>query len=366
MDLSSLTQAEWLDLGISLAIIFLAAILARPILSIILDRGVKRITGATQTTLDDQIIEAVRPPLYWLILIFVFQFAVDRSDFITSKLSFDFEELFGGFYILLAFAISWRLVNYITEWYSKEVAPKTESNLDDQLIFFIRRIGLILIAAIAIITILGHFNIEVGGLVATLGIGSLAIALAAQAALSDTISGFLIMLDRPFRIGDRIEIQDLGTWGDVTDIGLRSTRIRTRDNRMVIVPNSTIAKSLIVNHSFPDSQYRIQIEIGVAYSSDIEKTRQVIIEAVSKVEGVLPDKPVEALFLEFGNSSLIFRVRWWLESYVDTRRMFDRVNTAMHGALGRAGIELPFPQRDVHHKINPNDMDNIIKVFQKK
>jgi small-conductance mechanosensitive channel len=216
------------------------------------------------------------------------------------------------------------------------------------------------------IVVLGRFDVEVSGLVTTLGIGSLAVALAAQAALSDTISGFMIMFDRPFRIGDRIEIQDLNTWGDVVDIGLRSTRIRTRDNRMVIVPNSLIGKSLVVNHSYPSTQYRIQIELGVAYDSDIELARKTIIDAVSGVEGVLQDQRVEALLLQFGDSALIFRVRWWIESYVDTRRMFDKVNTAMYQALIEAGINMPFPTQEVFHKIEPDDIPQFTEVFRGK
>jgi len=214
----------------------------------------------------------------------------------------------------------------------------------------LRRVALILVTLIATIILLDRFNVEVSGLVATLGIGSLAIALASQAALADTVSGFVIMLDRPYRIGDRIEIQELGTWGDVEDIGLRSTRIQTRDNRMIIVPNSVMGKSLIVNHSYPDSQYRIENNVGVAYGTDIEKARAVIVAAVRKVEGVLTDQPVEALFLEFGESALVFRIRWWLDSYTDTRRMFDRVNTAIYKALKDASIEIPFPQRVLTHK----------------
>ena len=119
---------------------------------------------------------------------------------------------------------------------------------------------------------------------------------------------------------------------------------------MVVVPNSQIGKSLVVNYAYPNDQYRLQIHIGVAYGTDLEIARQVMVKAVEKVEGVLQDRPVEALFLEFGDSSLIFRVRWWLESYVDTRRMFDRVNTALYKALKENGIELPFPQIDVHMK----------------
>jgi small-conductance mechanosensitive channel len=209
-----------------------------------------------------------------------------------------------------------------------------------------------MLSAIGTITLLSYFEINITAMVTTLGIGSLALALAAQSALEDSISGFLIMMDQPFRIGDRIELMDLDTWGDVVDIGLRSTRIRTRDNRMVVVPNSVIGKSLVVNYAYPNDQYRLEIHVGVAYGTKIEKARQVMIETVQKVDGVLPDRPVEALFLEFGESALIFRVRWWLESYVDTRRMFDRVNTALYNALDKENIQLPFPQLDVNVKKN--------------
>jgi MscS family membrane protein len=249
------------------------------------------------------------------------------------------------------FSGAWRLTTHLTTWYGQEVAPRTETELDNQVVPFLRRLLLIGVTLVGLIVILGHFDIDVSALVTTLGIGSLAIALAAQATLADIIAGFVIMVDRPYRIGDRIEIQDLDTWGDVMDIGLRSTSIRTRDNRMVSVPNSVIGKSLIVNYTFPDTQYRIEVHIGVAYGSDLELVRETMIAAVQKVEGVLPDRPVEALFLEFGDSALIFRLRWWIESYVDTRRMFDRVNTAVYEALQQADIEIPNPQLDVHHRL---------------
>jgi small-conductance mechanosensitive channel len=119
---------------------------------------------------------------------------------------------------------------------------------------------------------------------------------------------------------------------------------------MVVVPNSQIGKSLVVNYAYPNDQYRLQIHIGVAYGTDIEHARKVMVDAVKDVEGVLPDRPVEALFLEFGDSAMIFRVRWWLDSYVDTRRMFDRVNSALYKALEKENIELPFPQLEVNMK----------------
>ncbi len=106
------------------------------------------------------------------------------------------------------------------------------------------------------------------------------------------------------------------------------------------------------------------MHIGVAYGVDLEQARETMIRAVEKVEGVLADRPVEALFLEFGDSALVFRVRWWIDSYVDTRIMYDRVNTAIYKALQQAGIEIPFPQRDVHHKFDADSAQRFKGMFQ--
>jgi small-conductance mechanosensitive channel len=350
MDFSTLTTEERVDIGISILIFLVTAFLGRWIIKLIFQRVIRRLTGFTKSTLDDVILDAIAPPLYWLAVIYAFQFSLNRLSYIFEEFSFQLEGIYFVLFLVIGFAVAWRLITNIAIWYERQLSLGSKMELGRQLMPFLRRVALIILTVIAAIMLLDYFNVEISGFVATLGIGSLAIALAAQAALSDTISGFIIMIDRPYRIGDRIEIQDLDTWGDVEDIGLRSTRIRTRDNRMAIVPNSVISKSLVVNYSYPDSQYRIENHVGIAYGSDIEKARQVIIEAVKTVEGVLTNRPVEALFLEFGDSSLVFRVRWWLESYVDTRRMFDSVNTAIYKALNEAGIEIPFPQRVVTHK----------------
>lgn len=365
MNLPEFTQTEWIEIGISAGIIVFTWIFGRRLLGFVLDRVVKRVTHRTYTNLDDTIIESVKGPLYWLVLVLAFQFAFDRLEFITESWEFSLKDAYYVLFVLIGMTVANRLVRNLLEWYTKEKAPATDSKIDEQVAPFMRRFSQILIVTIASIMLLGYFKVDVSGIIATLGIGSLAIALAAQAALSDIITGILIMVDRPYRIGDRIEILDLDTWGDVKDIGMRSTRVRTRDNRMVIVPNSVIGKSLIVNYSFPDSQYRNEVEVGIGYKSDIEAARRIIVEAVSKVDGVLEDRPVEALFLKFGDSALIFRVRWWLESYADTRRMFDKVNSAIHKALSEAGIEMPFPQQAVHHHIDGTEAKKLSAVFKK-
>ena len=183
---------------------------------------------------------------------------------------------------------------------------------------------------------------------AALGLTGFAISLAAKDTIADIIAGMIIMVDQPFRVGDRIQIQDENTWDDVTDIGLRTTRIRTRDNRLVIVPNSIIGKNQIINYTFPDPNYRIQTHVGIAYGTDIMTARKIMIDAVRDVDGVLADKPVEALYIEMNNWAMVFRVRWWIETYADTRRMFDKVHSALQEALDEAGIKIPNDQLDLN------------------
>jgi len=295
-----LQSEQWLNLGISVLIVTAVLIFGRWVFCVLLDQVAQRVIRRTRTTLDDAVLDALRLPIYWFGAVFAFQIALARLDFLPVSWDAGLGEIFYVLYFVIGLISAGRCVKNIITWYGSEIAARTETNMAEQLLPFFRRVAMIILSLIGIIMLLGHFELDVSAFVATLGIGSVAIALAAQAALTDTIGCFSIMIDRPFRIGDRIEIQELDTWGDVVDIGLRSSRICTRDNRMVIVPNSVISQSLIVNYSYPDTKYSIQVNIGVAYSTNLELARRIMIEAVRGVEGVLPGREVEALFLEFG------------------------------------------------------------------
>ena len=145
----------------------------------------------------------------------------------------------------------------------------------------------------------------------------------------------------------------------MVEIGTRSTRIRTRDNRLVIVPNSAIAKDQVVNYTYPDPRYRVQIELGIDYGADLKRAREIAIEAVRNIEGVLPDKPVDALFVDFGDTTITFRIRWWIDSYVDTRRMFDRVNEALLKAFTEARIGMPNITYDINLKVDDQIVERL-------
>lgn len=361
MEILGVRLDQWVDVGISIAIVVAALALGRWLTRWVLDRVLLRLTRREGWDLADVVVDALRPAGYLLVVAISLQIALRRLEYDLQQPPLSDVLFVLNFIVIFIFA--WLLIGGLFHWYSDQVSPTTGTDLDQQLLPFFRRIALLFLGVIGLVVLFSHFEVNVSALVTTLGIGSLAIALAAQETLSDTISGFVIMVDRPFRIGDRIEIQDLGTRGDVVDIGLRSSRIRTLDNRMVVVPNSIIGKSLVVNHSYPNTHYRIHTDVGVAYGSDIDRVQEILQEAAQNVEGVLPDYPVEALFVEFGDSALVFRVRWWIDAYEDTRTQVARMNAVLYRALAGGGVVIPFPQRDVHHKFDGEHGQRLVALL---
>jgi small-conductance mechanosensitive channel len=316
--------------------------------------------GRTRTQLDDLLVESIKGPLRFAIFVVGLELSLYELDIISGSWFETLDRAFFVLYLFIIYIVLYRVVGDIARWYGKEVVFQTETDLDDKFLSFFRHLAIIIVSTIIIVLLLGRFGIEADALITTLGVGSLAIALAAQATLSDIIAGFMIMIDRPFGIGDRIELLDIDTWGDVTEVGLRSTRILTRDNRMVSVPNSVIGKGLVVNYSNPSTVYRVETHIGIAYGTDIELARQVMIEAIKAEDWVMKERLIEALLLEFGESALIFRVRCWIEHYVEARRVIDKMNTALYKALNSADITIARPQQDVYLKSSVVPVEKLV------
>ena len=211
----------------------------------------------------------------------------------------------------------------------------------------LRRTIQLLIILIGLAVVLKNFGVNLSALLAVLGLGGLAVSLAAQETLEDMINGFIILIDRPFQIGDRIKIQTMDTWGDVVDIGSRTTRIRTLDNRLVIVPNSIIGRNQIENYTYTDPSTMVITTIGVAYGSDIDQVLDLIEKTASSVPDILHTKPPLVEFYEFGDSAIIMRVIYWLKSY-DDFLVKTQVNKAIYQALTEANIEIPSATYDIN------------------
>ena len=342
-----LSGTDWINLGISMLIVLVGYALGTLLIRGVLPKVVRR----TAYTLDDKLLQAIGPELRWLVVILVVNFATKRLTFLSVEVKTVLADIYFVLGTVIAFRAIWRLIDLASEWYRERLAAEDRLEQLNPVLVLLDRMARIVLVLFGLIVLLSHFGVNISGLAAALGLGGLAFSLAARDTIADAIAGFTILVDQPFRIGDRIEIQGVGTWGDVVDIGLRTTRIRTRDNRLVIVPNSTIGSNQVINYTFPDPRYRIQTHVGIGYGTDIELARAIIVDTVQQVEGVLQDKPVDALYVEMGDSAMSFRVRWWIESYEDTRRMFDRVHTVLQRALDEAGIESPFPTQTLNLQV---------------
>jgi MscS family membrane protein len=336
-------------------IVVLFAIVARLMLYF-LSTLVSRFTRSTNTKLDDTLVASIRMPLFAVIVLIGVYVAAAQLSLPPDWRWFVEGALFVGFTIAITLFF-YRMSRDMLDWYLHEKAKATVTTLDETLIPFLRRVLMFLLVAVAAVLIMQYFNVPVTSFVATLGVGSLAVALAAQAVLSDLIAGFFVLLDQRYRIGDRIELVDERVIGDVMDIGLRTTRILTMDHRVVIVPNSMIASRLVINHAFPDPKVRVDLPIGVAYGSDLATVKKVLIEAMQQVEGVYRDRRPDVVMTGFGEHALTLEMRCWINAYGDRPKMVDRINVAAYNALNAAGIEIPFPQRVL--RVSVKDLDAI-------
>jgi small-conductance mechanosensitive channel len=352
IDFLGLTVEDWINLVISVIFFLLLYHFGKRFIN----RGLRFLLRRTKLDNIDAFLDAIRSQIDWLVLTIALQLSLARLSFLSSGLRVLLNQVFFVAYLTIISILLWRIINFATDTLLHRNRSPEDIQRLSPIFMVVKRVSEALLIILFISIFLSYFGIDITAFAAALGIGGLAISLAAQDTLADAIAGFLILIDQPFRVGDRIEIAGLGTWGDVVDIGTRSTRIRTRDNRLVIVPNSAIAKDQIVNYSYPDPRYRVQIEVGIDYDSDLKLARHTAIEAVRHVDGVLLDKPIDALFVDFGDSSITFRIRWWIDSYVDTRRMFDKVNEALLKGFNEAGIHLPNMTYDLNLKVDEGNV----------
>jgi small-conductance mechanosensitive channel len=350
-----LRVTEWINISISVVIVLAGYLVGTWLIRSVLPRLARR----TPYELDQEILEAIGSEVRWLVVVLALGRATNRLGILGVDIKSLLADLYFIAALLLIIRILWRLVNLAEVWYRGVLAESEREDDLGPIVTLAVLVSRVTLVILGISTLLSRFGFNITGIATALGIGGLAISLAARDTIADAIAGFIILVDRPFREGDRIEIQGVGTWGDVVSIGLRTTRIRTRDNRMVIVPNSIIGSNQVINYSFPDPRYRIQTHIGVAYGTDIEMARLVLVDTVKQVEGILLDMPIDALYLEMGDSAMIFRVRWWIPSFVDTRRVEDRVHTALQNALDEAGINSPFPTQSLQVQVDADTLDQV-------
>jgi len=338
-----------------------ATFLAAHLVKFIWNNVLRPIARRTPTKADLMLVEDTALPVYivvltsglylsFLRLIGNVKLRMSAEEFADLKGSLGYKIADGVLYSLTVFAVAYIVyaaVRAVLEWYMKQVAVRTRTRLDDEMIPLIRRIAKIVIFFVALTYIMQHYDKPIMSLLGAAGIASIAVAFAAQETLSNIIAGIALMFDRPFRMGDRIELPS-GQIGDVHEIGMRSTKILSFDNNLIVVPNSEMAKSMVVNYAYPDLKYKIRQVIGVAYGSDIAKVKSILLDIANTHPEVLDDPAPVANFYTFAESSLDIYFIVWVKDYKEHFRIRDEINCEINRRFEAEGVTIPFPQRTVH------------------
>ncbi len=338
---------------ISIAIWAAIAILALVVVSPFLRRYGER----TESGLDDVVLGIVRGPLVLLII----AYGVVQSTAILDPPAAVVNLLFLAYNIVLILVLTWlayRIFRGVLIAYGKQWAKKRKTPIFDVIWPLASRLGAILIVVVGASALAGLFGLNLTAFIAGMGVLGIAIAFAAQESLSNFFSGVFLMLDRPFKKGDLVEID--GDRCRIERIGLRSTTLYHRpSHKLLVIPNNKLAREMIVNMVEPDAAIRQSTSIGVAYGSDIERVKEVIASAARDHPGVIGDEPRRepyARLEEFGDSAMVFKMKFWVKDADQLNRVRGEVNESIIRRLEEAGIEVPFPIRTLRFTQSLRDL----------
>jgi small-conductance mechanosensitive channel len=245
------------------------------------------------------------------------------------------------FFIFAVFLVASRL---IVRSLARRVLKRL--NIDESLRYTLERTLQYLLIIIAAVLSLEVIGINLSGLAVVFGFLSVGIGFGLQNVTSNFVAGLIVLFERPIKVGDRVIVGD--TEGDVTAINLRSTTIRSLNNVSIIVPNSQFISQNVINWSYGDRKVRLDIEVGVSYSSDLDTVLRCLLEVAEECPAVLKEPKPDVLHNGFGDSAWNMRLRCWVADPKGHQVVRSDLNCAIVRKFNENGVEIPFPQRDLH------------------
>lgn len=328
--------------------VFLIIFLIIKLLIFVLTKILPIFTAKTKTDLDDEILKRTSAPLTFIALLAGIRFAIGEIN-LDESLSETIEGIILTLMIVFAAILIYYVVDSLITLGYRDFGKKVGGKINESLLQFFHSMLKVVVIIAAFLVILASWGIQIGPLLAGIGVAGIAVAFALQSTLSNIFGGISMLLDRSINVGDLINLSD-GTSGKILRINLRSTKIRTFDNELVIVPNSKLADSNIKNIALPEPATRVVIPFGVAYGSDIAQVKRVVLREVKKIKHMESKPEPVVRFLEMGDSSLNLKVYFYVNSFDNRANAKDEANTRIYNALNKEGVEIPFPQMDVRLK----------------
>ena len=301
------------------------------------DRGRYRIDGL--------LLRVLGPPISLLVALVSINYALYRLPAVREQ----FGAWDGAQNAVIIVTGTWLLASLVKQLireYGMPLAARTDTDVDERIVSLLDLTAVYVIWTVGLLIALRELGIEVTAFLASLGIVGLAVALAAKTILSNVLTGVTLTADRNFRVGDRIQVRDY--IGDVLEINLHKTVIRTRDNEIVLIPNDVLGKEVILNHMLPEQRTRIEMQIGVAYDADLDRATALLNDILRAHERILPDPAPEVNVAALDDSAVTLQVLAWIDGPRGKRRVRDHVYRHALARFAEAGLQIPFPQRVVY------------------
>lgn len=303
----------------------------------------------TRNTLDEEVLYLLRKPLFFTILIIGIGITADTLSK-NGQLIPMFDSLLSSLLILVWAFFFLRATRLILPSISHhDVGVVTTRTLP-----LLLNLSLVIIASIAIYLLFTTWQINMTAWLASAGVLGIAIGFAAKDTLGNLISGVFIMTDTPYKIGDFVVLQD-GLRGEIRNIGIRSTRLLTRDDVEVTIPNSIMGNTAVINETGgPHEKYRVRVKTSVAYGTDIDLVRECLLDVAARSTFACDFPEPRVRFRNFGDSGLEFELLCWINEPVLKGRALDDINTAVYKRFQKEGIEIPYSKQDIYIKEMPD------------
>ena len=348
-----ISQWEWAG-PLSAAMIFAAFLIAAGVANIFMRVFLGRVARRTPGTLDEELLNVVRGPVVLFITLsglFLALLILTNLDSPRYSLITGFDDQIRRAWLVVVIAevayLLYHLLDASLTWYIQSVAQTTETQLDDRLLPPLKRIMPLLVYSLGFLMALSVLNIPISPILAGLGIGGLAVALAVQPTLANFFAGTYVVTEGELNVGDYIELQG-GPSGYVVEVGWRSTKIRSMYNNLVIIPNSQMANSIVTNYYSPEPSMNVLVYCGVSYDSDLEVVESVVKEAaeelVTESEHAIDGEPWFG-FDEFGDSNISFWVFVQAKDRLGSFYLTSDLVKVIHSRLTAEGIEINYPVR---------------------
>lgn len=315
--------------------------------------ALRKATAKTRFQFDDQLIQYIHTPIYCSVILLGLALAINLLQ-IPEPYEFILFSCLESIAYLVWIFFFLKIIRSLLRVFAND--ERRFKVLHAQTLPLFDNLALILIIVLGVYIIFSAWNVDMTAWLASAGIVGIAVGFAAKDTLANLFSGVFILADAPYKIGDYV-VLDTGERGEITHIGIRSTRMKTRDDVEVTIPNAIMGNSKIFNESGgPAEQSRIRIAVGVAYGTDIDKVKDILMEIALGDEQVCTDPEPRVRFRQFGASSLDFELMGWIEKPELRGRVIDALNSQVYKAFIEYGIEIPYSKHDLYIKeVPPGD-----------